>query len=258
MPARSRSGTSCSSAAAPMRRWARTRISRCRRWSAFPSASCCRGCDRRHHRRADLAAVRPLFQHGDDRGRRDWSRLIVTNTDMSRRGRRPERPDRAAQRVRSLLRLGAAVLLSCSWPCSRSRCCITWWMTTSRMGFYLRAIKDSERAARSLGAPAAPHQALCLHAERRSHRRRRRALRHDVRLRRSGVRARHPDLGEDPDHGRARRRRPAVRTAGGRRDPGAAGGNLQQPARRQGRGAHLRGLWRDHRADRALPAGRPA
>jgi branched-chain amino acid transport system permease protein len=31
---------------------------------------------------------------------------------------------------------------------------ITWWMTDSRMGFYLRAIKDSERAARSLGAPA--------------------------------------------------------------------------------------------------------
>ena len=32
---------------------------------------------------------------------------------------------------------------------------ITWWMTSSRMGFYLRAIKDLERAARSLGAPAA-------------------------------------------------------------------------------------------------------
>jgi branched-chain amino acid transport system permease protein len=32
---------------------------------------------------------------------------------------------------------------------------ITWWMTNNRMGFYLRAIKDSERAARSLGAPAA-------------------------------------------------------------------------------------------------------
>jgi len=32
---------------------------------------------------------------------------------------------------------------------------ITWWMASSRMGFYLRAIKDSERAARSLGAPAA-------------------------------------------------------------------------------------------------------
>ena len=32
---------------------------------------------------------------------------------------------------------------------------ITWRMANSRMGFYLRAIKDSERAARSLGAPAA-------------------------------------------------------------------------------------------------------
>jgi branched-chain amino acid transport system permease protein len=31
---------------------------------------------------------------------------------------------------------------------------ITWWVAESRMGFYLRAIKDSERAARSLGAPA--------------------------------------------------------------------------------------------------------
>jgi branched-chain amino acid transport system permease protein len=31
---------------------------------------------------------------------------------------------------------------------------ITWAMANSRMGFYLRAIKDSERAARSLGAPA--------------------------------------------------------------------------------------------------------
>jgi len=31
---------------------------------------------------------------------------------------------------------------------------ITWWMTDSRMGFYLRAIRDSERAARSLGARA--------------------------------------------------------------------------------------------------------
>ncbi|MGE0284928.1 MAG: branched-chain amino acid ABC transporter permease [Bradyrhizobium sp.] len=30
---------------------------------------------------------------------------------------------------------------------------ITWWMANSRMGFYLRAIRDSERAARSLGAP---------------------------------------------------------------------------------------------------------
>jgi branched-chain amino acid transport system permease protein len=31
---------------------------------------------------------------------------------------------------------------------------ITWWMANSRMGFYLRAVRDSERAARSLGVPA--------------------------------------------------------------------------------------------------------
>jgi branched-chain amino acid transport system permease protein len=31
---------------------------------------------------------------------------------------------------------------------------LTWWMEKSRMGFYLRAIKDSERAARSLGVSA--------------------------------------------------------------------------------------------------------
>jgi branched-chain amino acid transport system permease protein len=31
---------------------------------------------------------------------------------------------------------------------------LTWWMENSRMGYYLRAIKDSERAARSLGAAA--------------------------------------------------------------------------------------------------------
>ena len=31
---------------------------------------------------------------------------------------------------------------------------LTWWMENSRLGYYLRAIKDSERAARSLGARA--------------------------------------------------------------------------------------------------------
>jgi branched-chain amino acid transport system permease protein len=31
---------------------------------------------------------------------------------------------------------------------------LTWWMENSRIGYYLRAIKDSERAARSLGAAA--------------------------------------------------------------------------------------------------------
>ncbi len=32
---------------------------------------------------------------------------------------------------------------------------VTWWMNRSRLGFYLRAVRDSERAARSLGAPVA-------------------------------------------------------------------------------------------------------
>ena len=50
-------------------------------------------------------------------------------------------------------------------------------------------------------------QARGLHAQRRLHRDRRRALCGDDRLRRSGLRARHPDLGEDADHGGARRRR---------------------------------------------------
>src|SRR5258708_7033736 len=36
---------------------------------------------------------------------------------------------------------------------------LTWWIEHSRMGFYLRAIKDSERAARSLGV-SSPHYKL--------------------------------------------------------------------------------------------------
>lgn len=35
---------------------------------------------------------------------------------------------------------------------------LTWRMETSRMGFYLRAIKDNERAARSLGVAAGRHK----------------------------------------------------------------------------------------------------
>ena len=35
---------------------------------------------------------------------------------------------------------------------------LTWWIERSRMGFYLRAIKDSERAARSLGVSAGKYK----------------------------------------------------------------------------------------------------
>ena len=135
---------------------------------------------------------------------------------------------------------------------------ITWWMTNSRMGFYLRAIKDSERAARSLGAPASRTKlyAYMLSAAFTS-------VAGALYAMMFGFvdpefRLRHPDLGEDPDHGGAGRGRAAVRAAGRRGDPRAIGRDLQQLARRQGRRPHLRALWRDHRADRALPARRPA
>jgi branched-chain amino acid transport system permease protein len=35
---------------------------------------------------------------------------------------------------------------------------LTWWIERSRMGFYLRAIKDSERAARSLGVSSGQYK----------------------------------------------------------------------------------------------------
>ena len=51
----------------------------------------------------------------------ELARLIVTNIGISRRRRRPQRPDRAAHRVRSLLHLGVAVLLSVPGRPRRSR-----------------------------------------------------------------------------------------------------------------------------------------
>ena len=52
------------------RRWRRIRISDCRRWSAFPPASSFSVAIAAVIGVPTLAAVRPLFQHGDDRGRR--------------------------------------------------------------------------------------------------------------------------------------------------------------------------------------------
>ena len=75
------------------------------------------------------------------------------------------------------------------------------------MGFYLRAIKDSERAARSLGVSAGRYKlyAYMLSGAFTSLAGSLYAL--HVRLRRSGIGLRHPDLGQDGDHGGARRRR---------------------------------------------------
>ena len=133
---------------------------------------------------------------------------------------------------------------------------ITLWMANSRMGFYLRAIRDSERAARSLGAPASRIKlyAFMLSAGLTSVAGTLYATMFGFVDPESGPR--YPDLGQDADHGGAGRRRIVVRATGRRRDPGAAGGNLQQPARRQGRGPDLRRLRRHHRADRAVSAGR--
>lgn len=39
---------------------------------------------------------------------------------------------------------------------------VTWWIERSRMGFYLRAIKAGERAARSLGVPARRYKVYAL------------------------------------------------------------------------------------------------
>jgi len=101
-----------------------------------------------------------LFQHGDHRRRRTGATDRHQHR-ISRRGRGAQRSDRAANRVRSLLHLGIALLLSVPQSCSRSRLASPGgWH--SRMGFYLRAIQGFERAARSLGAPASRTKTLCL------------------------------------------------------------------------------------------------
>ena len=120
---------------------------------------------RRRHRHADVPADRALFQHGDHRGRR-------TDPDLRRhlglvgaaiglqgpaRGARLVGPD-LPQRAALLLYLPRRARLFCSL--------ITAAIERRRFGFYLRAIKASERAARSLGVPVrrTKLQALALSA----------------------------------------------------------------------------------------------
>ena len=187
MPARSRSATSCSSAAAPMPRWPPIRISAAAA-GRHSRRHCRQRADRRRDRRADAAAVGPLLQHGDDRRRR------TRPTDrhqhrVSRRRRRPQRSDRAANRVRSLLHLGAALLLSVPRRSSSITLGITWWMDEQPDGI-LSARHQGFRAGGAFARRARqPHQALRLHAQRRPDQRRRRAVCDDVRLRRSGIAA---------------------------------------------------------------------
>ena len=94
---------------------------------------------------------------------------------------------------------------------------ITAMVERRRFGFYLRAIKASERAARSLGVPVRWTKMQALMLSRGLHLGRRLALCHQDRVHRSRFRLRHSDFGADGHRRGARRRRNIVRTAGRRR-----------------------------------------
>ena len=130
----------------------------------IPAGIVLRGGDRRGHRRADAAAVRPLFQHGDDRGRRDGAADRHQHR-LARRGRRALRSDRAAQRLRSLVPVVAAVLLSV--PARPRDHAADHLVDDQQPDGILPARDQGFRARRALARRARqPHQALRLHAER--------------------------------------------------------------------------------------------
>lgn len=135
---------------------------------------------------------------------------------------------------------------------------VTWWMTNSRMGFYLRAIKDSERAARSLGAPASRTKlyAYMLSAAFTSV---------------AGALYAMMFGFVDPESGLGILISVKILIMAALGGAGLLFGPLVGAAilvpleeisnswlGGEGGRAHLRALWRDHRADRALPARRPA
>ncbi len=150
MPGRSRSATACSSGLAPMRRCFFTRCAAGRRSPAFRSASPQRRA-RRRHRRADLPPERPLFQHGDHRRRRTDPHLF-RHLDPGRRGDRPAGPGDGPRLVGPDLPQRNSVLLHLPRG-TRPAAVLTFAVERRRFGFYSRAIKASERAARSLGVP---------------------------------------------------------------------------------------------------------
>ncbi len=135
---------------------------------------------------------------------------------------------------------------------------LTWWIERGRMGFYLRAIKDTERAARSLGVSAGRYKLYAYMLSGAFT-----ALAGSLYLCMFGF--------VDPESGfgilisvkmvvmaALGGAGAALRPAGRRPDPGAAGGAVEQLSRRPRRRPHLRGLRRHHRHHRPLPAERPA
>ena len=146
---------------------ARTPISDCRRWSAFPPASSSpspsprSSVDRRCACRGIISAWRQSR----------LPRRCKTDRhqhDLARRRGRPERPDRAAQRLRSLLRVGAALLLSVP---GRARDHAPDHLADDQQPHgLLPACDQGFRTCRALARRAGrPHQALRLYAECGSH-----------------------------------------------------------------------------------------
>src|SRR5580698_1181053 len=83
----------------------------------------------------------------------ELARLIVTNTDYLGAGVGLSGPT-VPRNLFDLSFISALPYYYLFMATLAATLAITWWMANSRMGFYLRAIRDSERAARSLGAPA--------------------------------------------------------------------------------------------------------
>ena len=133
---------------------------------------------------------------------------------------------------------------------------LTWWMENSRIGYYLRAISDSERAARSLGVAAPRYKLYAFVVS---------AALTSV----AGALYAVMFGFVDPDSGLGilvSVKMLIMAALGGaglllgpahrRGDPGAARGDIQQPARRGRARRHVRCLRRDHHGAGALPARR--
>ena len=135
-----------------MPRWRPIRISACRRWSAFPPASPPALLI------AAVIGVPTLRLSGHYFSMAtiavaELARLIVTNMEYLGAAVGLSGPT-VPRTVLDLSFISALPYYYLFLAVLLVTLGITWWMTNSRMGFYLRAIKDSERAARSLGAPA--------------------------------------------------------------------------------------------------------
>src|SRR6516165_2543762 len=129
---------------------------------------------------------------------------------------------------------------------------VTTFIERRRFGFYLRAIKASERAARS----SAPNQNASASALGSVHVGGRFPLCDQDGVHRSRQRRRHPHFGADGHHCRAGWCRNTVRPVSRRAHPDPAAKRHEYVVRRRRLGPDLHPLWRHHRPDCALRTGR--